>query len=161
LSFFFTTIFVAWSSYISEYLSFIGNLNGVDAIQVDIRGQAQRNFFQNLNDFRFFFGYESNYIFAKGIDSDLLYTYSVFIDIWNRYGLIMFILFVVVLLNRFLKNVNFYFPLYYFIPFLVYSLIESIFFPNFWDSIIYILLFTPKGGFSGINIRNWNQKDLN
>lgn len=126
------------------YIDLIGNINGLDALKEDNRGEAQESFFYNMNLFRFFFGYEPSFIFSLyGIDN-LKYTYNVFLDIWNRYGFFQFIIFMGVILLRVIRNSKFYFPLYFFIPFFMYSIVESIFFPNFWDTIIYVLLFTTK-----------------
>jgi len=132
---------------INEFIQVLGNLNGFEALSLDIRGDAQKSFFHNMNLSRFFFGFDQKFIFAEGSTGNIRYTYNVFLDMWNRYGLFQFIIFFVVLLFRIFRHSKFHFPLYFFIPFLAYSLIESIFFPNFWDCIIYLLLFTPKVGF--------------
>ena len=129
------------------FIDTIGNINGLEALNEDIRGEAQKSFFQNLNFSRFFFGYSDNYAYAIGLYVDIKYTYNVFLDMWNKYGLFQLIIFIGVLLFRIFKHSKFYFPLYFFIPFLAYSMVESFFLPNFWDCIIYILLFTPRDGF--------------
>ena len=135
---------VTYFSMIGVYIESIGNVSGVEALNEDIRGEAQRVFFKNMDESVFFFGYKGNYIYASGADGNIMYTYNVFLDIWNKYGLFELTFFIVVLMIRFVKHKKFYFPLYFFIPFFLYCLVESIFFPNFCDCIIYILLFTPK-----------------
>nr|WP_314839274.1 hypothetical protein [uncultured Flavobacterium sp.] len=145
----FILFFVAIVMYydvIVEYIEGIGKMNGIEALNEDIRGEAQRSFFNNMDLAKFFFGFEENYIYAVGTDGKILYTYNVFLDMWNKYGLFQLILFIGVLFFRVFNHSKFHFPLYFFIPFLLYSMVESIFFPNFWDCIVYILLFTPKRG---------------
>lgn len=142
---FFSAIFIYYKEII-EYTEVIGNLNGIEALNEDIRGEAQRSFFQNIDFYRFLFGFKENYVYAIGSDGDMLYTYNVFLDMWNKYGFFQLIIFSFVILFRVINKSKFHFPLYFFIPFFLYSMVESIFFPNFWDCIIYILLFTPKVG---------------
>lgn len=109
----------------------------------NVRSEAQTYFLSNLNSNNFFIGYPDNTIFASDTSTDMLYTYNVFLDVWNRYGFIPFIVLISVLLYRFYFYNRYFFPLYYFIPFLFYSFVESIFFPNYWDCFIYLLIFTP------------------
>ncbi len=141
----FFTVFLYYVE-IMGFIDIIGNLNGLEALDEDIRGEAQRSFFQNMDLFNFIFGYKENYVYAIATEGDITYTYNVFLDMWNKYGLFELVLFIGLLLFRIFRYSKFHFPLYFFIPFFLYSMVESIFFPNFWDCIIYILLFTPKGG---------------
>jgi hypothetical protein len=129
---------------ILDFLEIIGNINGVEALGDDIRGEAQRTFFEQMNLFRFFFGYDSNFVYAVGSDGPIEYTFNVFLDMWNKYGFLQVIIFFGFLLYRIIKHNLFFFQLYYLIPFFVYSIVESIFFPNFWDCLIYVIFFTPK-----------------
>ena len=138
------SIIVYYYNEIINFIYIVGNLNGFNALDEDIRGEAQKSFFKNLDLSRIIFGYDKGYVYAVDTAGDILYTYNVFLDVWNKYSLFQFIFFIFVLLLRIIKYSKFYFPLYFFIPFFVYSMVESIFFPNFWDCIIYILLFTPK-----------------
>ena len=124
------------------YDLFFGEYNLINVVE-DVRSQARKYFFSNLNINNFFIGYPDNTIFASHLGADMLYTYNVFLDVWNRYGFILFCTLVFVLINRFFRHKKYFFPLYYFIPFLAYSFVESIFFPNFWDCFIYLLIFTP------------------
>jgi hypothetical protein len=136
------------------FLDVVGNINGLEALDEDIRGEAQKSFFDNMTLKNIFFGYSQNHVFAVGVDGEILYTYNVFLDIWNRYGFLQFIIVLLVLLIRFGRFRLYHFPIYYFIPFIFYSFVESLFFPNFWDSLIYLLIFTPKGVVPGFEERS-------
>ena len=109
----------------------------------DVRFDAQTYFLSNLSLSNFLIGYPDSTVFARDSTSEMFYTFNVFLDVWNRYGLIPFFLLIAVLVKRFYHHKRYYFPVYYFIPFLVYSVVESIFFPNYWDCFIYLLMFTP------------------
>lgn len=119
---------------------------GLMALSADIRGRAQSYFLMNLDVHSFFFGYPVDTIFAVSGNgnAELNYTYNVLLDVWNRYGFFQFIILLIVLIQRIKNYKKYFFPLYFFIPFIVYSLVESIFFPNFWDCFIYLLIFIPK-----------------
>lgn len=123
-----------------DFLNIIGNVQGVEALKNDGRGVAQSSFFEDIDAFTFIFGH-TNAIYGP---SKFTYTYNVFLDMWDRYGVLQLLIFFSILIHRVVFWRNFKFPLYYFIPFLFYSMVESIFFPQFWDVIIYLLLFTPK-----------------
>lgn len=160
----FFVVIVLYYKKIVEYTEVIGKLNGVEALNEDIRGEAQRSFFQNMDLSKFLFGFEENFVYAVGSTGEILYTYNVFLDMWNKYSLFQLIIFIGVLLFRVFNYSKFHFPLYFFIPFLLYSMVESIFFPNFWDCIIYLLLFTPAGGlpkFIKERVRSTNFIELN
>ena len=133
--YYFEEILVIYDLFFSEY-SLIN-------VSESLRTDALSYFLSNLNLNNFFIGYPDGTIFASDPYTDLLYTYNVFLDVWNRYGFIPFIVLISVLLHRFFFYKRYYFPLYYFIPFLLYSFVESIFFPNYWDCFIYLLIFTP------------------
>lgn len=141
------TIPIIFVYYFKEILNiydlFFGEYNFINVTE-DVRSQAREYFFSNLNINNFFIGYPDNTIFASHLDADMMYTYNVFLDVWNRYGFITFCVLISVLLYRFYNHKSFYFPLYYFLPFLAYSFVESIFFPNYWDCFIYLLIFTPN-----------------
>jgi len=133
--YYFEEILVIYDLFFSEF--------NVINVSENVRSEAQTYFLSNLNLNNFFIGYPDNTIFASDTSTDLLYTYNVFLDVWNRYGFVPFIMLISVLLHRFYFYNRYYFPLYYFIPFLFYSFVESIFFPNYWDCFIYLLIFTP------------------
>jgi hypothetical protein len=140
------SIIVYYYNEIINFIDIVGSLNAIDALNEDIRGEAQRSFFKNLDLSRIIFGYDKNFVYAVEKSGDILYTFNVFLDMWNKYSLFQFVFFFVVILFRIINHSKFYFSLYFFIPFFVYSMVESIFFPNFWDCIIYILLFALKVG---------------
>ena len=143
LTFIIPSLFVYYfKEILNIYDLFFSEYNLIN-ISEDVRSQAREYFFSNLNINNFFIGYPDNTIFASHLGEDMMYTYNVFLDVWNRYGFITFCVLISVLLYRLYKNNRYYFPLYYFIPFLVYSFVESIFFPNYWDCFIYLLIFTP------------------
>lgn len=123
---------------IIAYIEIVGNMD-LNSLKEDIRGDAQTQFFDSMDLKAAFFGY--------GIDGDfagLKYTYNVFLDVWSRYGILPLIVLLLTFLYRIIFFSRYKFPLYYFVPFLVYSLVESQFFPNFWDVIVYLMLFIPK-----------------
>lgn len=123
---------------IIEYMDIIGDVDP-NSLRDDSRGDAQRQFFTSMDLKSAFFGYSKDANFGS-----LKYTYNVFLDIWNRYGVIPLIVLLSTFLYRIIFNKSYKFPLYFFVPFLIYSLVESQFFPNFWDVIVYLMLFTPK-----------------
>jgi hypothetical protein len=138
------TLSFLFSNFIDFIELVIGNISSPEAIGDDIRGEALYSFFHNMDPLRFIFGYPSNFIFATSPYTELKYTYNVFIDLWSRYGFLQFLVISVIFILRICRMNKYFFPLYYFLPFLIYSLVESFFFPNYWDCIIYLLLFTPK-----------------
>lgn len=135
LVYFWREILLVYDLLFSEY--------NIRNISEDMRSDARTYFVSNLAIDNFFIGYPDNTIFASARTTKIFYTYNVFLDVWNRYGFFSFVILIAVLLYRFVFHRRYYFPLYYFLPFLVYSFFESIFFPNFWDCFIYILIFTP------------------
>lgn len=137
------SIFFLYSNYILDFIDTIGDLNGTEALENDIRGEAQAEFFKDFDLFTFIFGHPKKVYAGVGAGA-LTYTYNVFLDMWNKYGVTQLIIFFTVFFLRLIRRNKYKFPIYYFIPFLLYCLVESIFLPNFWDCIIYILLFTPQ-----------------
>jgi hypothetical protein len=131
---------IRYSVEIFEFVDVIGNVEGIEALKEDGRGDAQLSFFENMDFFTFIFGHTKTNFGSANFG----YTYNVFLDMWDRYGLFQLLIFFSILMYRIVFWKNFKFPLYYIIPFLLYSMIESLFFPQFWDVIIYLLLFTPK-----------------
>lgn len=121
-----------------EYMDIIGDIDP-NSLKNDSRGDAQSQFFMSMDIKSAFFGYSKDADFGS-----LKYTYNVFLDIWNRYGIIPLIIVVSTFIYRIIFYKSYKFPLYFFAPFLIYSLVESQFFPNFWDVVVYAMLFTPK-----------------
>lgn len=141
LPFIFVLLVLTQYVILKNYIDIVGNV-GISSLGEDIRGEAQRTFFSKMTLFNFFFGYPPETSFT--IDYELKYTYNTFLDIWNRYGIFQFIIVFIVFSLRILNRKNYQFPLYYLIPFLIYSFVEPRFFPNYWDFFICLLLFVPK-----------------
>lgn len=123
---------------ILDYIDLLGNVNVLEALTDDVRGESQAAFFKDMDFNAFLFGYSSK-VFGE---SGLTYTYNVFLDIWSRYGVLQLVIMLSMYTKRFTQRRKFYFPLYYFIPFFAYSALESIFLPSFWDVIVFIPMFT-------------------
>lgn len=137
---------------IETYIEIIGKIDE-NSLNEDIRGEAQTEFFKNMNISEFIFGHDKK-IYASAGNTELAYTYNVFLDMWDKYGFIIIVIFGLLFLNRTVRRNEFEFPLYYFIPFFMYSMVESFFFPDYWDCIIYILIFQSKNHkiYSRLNI---------
>jgi hypothetical protein len=106
----------------------------------EVRIVAQIFFFQQLTLDNFFFGYKEGTLFVANGEL-LLYTFNTFLDFWNNYNLLSLFIFFYLIIYRLIKRDLFYFPIYYLIPFLIYANLESIYFPNFRDVFIYLVLF--------------------
>jgi len=133
--FFASVILLALNWIFKSTVSSLGNIS--NEILLDGRILAQYSFFNNLNFNSFLFGYNDDALFFI-----FGYTYNVFLDFWNNYGFIPFLILMFLIIYRFYSNNKFLLPSYYLIPFLFYSMFESIYFPNFWDVFIYLVLFT-------------------
>jgi hypothetical protein len=106
----------------------------------EVRIISQILFFQQLTLDNFFFGYTEGTLFVANGEL-LTYTYNTFLDFWNNYNLLSLFIFLYLIIYRFIKRDIFYFPIHYLIPFLIYANLESIYFPNFRDVFIYLVLF--------------------
>lgn len=115
----------------------IDRMQGLKSLEEDVRGTAQRSFFMNLDFYNFFLGYPSGTEFA----TEITRTFNAFFDFWNSYGFIPFFFLIVFLFQRILQYKNFNINLIYFIPFFIYSFVESFWGGNLWDILIYFLLF--------------------
>ncbi len=133
-------LIVTYWEVIVFFTKILGDINGVAAYKGDIRSQAQEEFFYKMDSFTFLFGHTIR-IYSR---DNLAYTYNVFLDMWDRYTLFPALIFTFILLIRLIKWRKFKYPFYYLLPFLAYSMVESMFFPNYWDVIIYLVIFTPK-----------------
>jgi len=129
---------VVTSTYISNFFNDIG-LGGIESYGADIRYFTVRDFISGLNPSNFIFGYDPNKTYF-GFD----YTYNVFLDFWNKYSFFSVLLFISVLLYRIINYRYYFFPIYYLFPFLLYSFVESFFFPEYWDVIVFLVIFTRK-----------------
>lgn len=125
---------------ITGFIELIGDLKGIESFEKDPRGDAQSYFLKNLDSNSFMWGYGKK----RFGESDFVYTYNIFLDVWNRYGFIQFLILIFIFVLRFIKYKYYTIPLIFFLPFFVYSFVESIFLPNYWDGIVYILLFHRK-----------------
>ena len=113
---------------------------GLDVdIQDGVRVELVLNFFEYVWNKGFFFGPPLNFDYG-----DATYTFNVFLDFWNNYSFFAFAVLISIILLRYINREKYYFPFYYFAPFFLYSMFESIFFPNYWDVIIYLLLFVKE-----------------
>lgn len=137
---FFITNFFIFKNEIATYFEYIGNVNGIQALKSDVRGEAISSFFTDMNIGNLIFGY-SNKTYGT---TELGYTFNMYLEIWNKYGLFQLIIFFLLLAYRYIKRNNFAFPIYFLLPFLLYTIVEPRFFPSFWDVMVYILLFTPN-----------------
>jgi hypothetical protein len=123
-------------NFIINYLSIIGGLSGAETYIANERGDAVVDFFNGLNKNNFIFGYSNDKKF-----SDFTYTFNVFLDFWSKYSLVGLFILIFIFIRRFILWRNYKFPLYYFLPFLFYAFVESWFFPEYWDVIIYLIIF--------------------
>jgi len=137
-----TYLFIAYLAVLTLQLAieqFDSGSYNINEITNEGRTVAQLAFFLNMTEFSFFWGYPEGFKFYV-----FDYTYNVFLDLWNKIGIIGFLLFVSLFLRRFIKYKKYHFPLIYFAPFLIYSSVETIFFPKYWDFVIVLLLIIPK-----------------
>lgn len=115
----------------------LDRMHGVNALEEDIRGSAQKSFFGNMNLGSFLFGYKPDYEFAFNITR----TYNAFLDFWNKYGFLPFFLVISYCIRRVLRMSDFQISIIYFVPIFVYSFVESLWGSNSWDILIYFSLF--------------------
>jgi hypothetical protein len=125
--------------YIANYLSIIGGLSGLETYKINERQLAVDDFFKGLNMDNFIFGYGNEKMFYE-----YTYTFNVFLDFWSKYSLIGLLIFIFILMRRLILWRIYYFPLYYFLPFLFYAFVESWFFPEYWDVIMYFIIFVKR-----------------
>tara|TARA_B100001250_G_scaffold93253_1_gene77723 strand:+ start:13313 stop:14410 length:1098 start_codon:yes stop_codon:yes gene_type:complete len=128
------------------YISAVSIITYIDAVNIsdysllnETRIIAQLSFLNQITYSNFFFGFQENTWF----DNEL-YTYSMFLDFWNKYNFISFCVLIFLFLNRLYNYKKFLFPLYYLFPILFYSFLESIYLPGFYDFLVYLILFLPK-----------------
>lgn len=139
VSLFLGFLYLSTTAILPNYFDMIGNMNGFRSLEQDVRGNAVMYFFENQTFGSILFGYEPGTEFAY----DIYYTFNTFLDFWNHYTLFGLLLLVGYSIYRMRKYKKFYFPLYYFIPFLIYSLVEPRYLPAHWDFFIYLMLFVP------------------
>lgn len=122
--------------FIINYLTIIGGVSGVETYTTNERESAAVDFFNGLNKNNFIFGYGNDKTFYE-----FTYTFNVFLDFWSRYSLLGLFILIFIFIRRFILWRNYKFPLYYFLPFFFYAFVESWFFPEYWDVIIYLIIF--------------------
>ena len=138
------TFFLAFDSALREKLIDAYDLIQALSLIADIRGMAQAEFFNLMRGDRWIFGHPPNTVFAVGADGVILYTYNVILDMWGRYSLVSVITLIVLLARRVLFSRRFRVPLIFMVPLVAYGSVESLFFPNYWDPLIFIVLFEPN-----------------
>jgi len=126
-----------FSSLIIFYLDTTG---GMTNYSEDARGINLALFFNNMNFESFIFGYGINLL---KLGQEHL-TMSMFISIWNYYGLFALLFLLLIIVKRFLITNKNMVPPIYLLPFIIYAFFETYFFPNFWDFSIYLVLFYEK-----------------
>jgi hypothetical protein len=112
-------------------------ISGLSTYQDDIRGTLQASFFELMDIQSFLFGYKDNFDFSYGFTR----TFNSFLDFWSRYGFLPFLVLVVYLIRRVVFSKYFSVPLFYFVPLMFYSLVESLWGGTLWDMLIFLLLF--------------------
>lgn len=115
----------------------IDRMQGLKALEEDVRGTAQRSFFGNMDFPKFLLGYPPHTEFTF----DITRTFNAYLDFWNKYGFIPFIFLFILLIKRIIQYKSFNISLIYFIPLFFYSFVESLWGGNFWDILIYLILF--------------------
>jgi len=131
-----SVLILAYSKLLMNYLDILGGMSkGV--YTDDVRGMAANEFFNRLDITSFFFGYGKTSFTASQISS----THNQFLSIWSNYTFFSFFIFTVLVTSRFILKDKYIIPFIYFIPFILYGVFESFYFPNFWDFIIYLMLF--------------------
>lgn len=123
------------NSLINEYLDVAGDISGQN-FNEEARGRAIRSFFGNMTTKEFLLGY------PQGVDFDgSTYTFNVFLDHWNRYTIIGFVMLLGIFIIRIVNYKQYFFPLFFLLPFLLYGWVEPRYLPNYWDFFLYLLLF--------------------
>lgn len=102
----------------------------------DIRHYAQVAFFANLDISSFLFGYPPLSIF-EGMGR----TYNSLIDIWLKYGIIPFVVLILLLIKRIIMSSKYSISPIVIIPVLLYSTVESIYAGSLWDEVWFFILF--------------------
>ncbi|MEX0597103.1 MAG: hypothetical protein WD512_11440, partial [Candidatus Paceibacterota bacterium] len=128
----------------TPYYMLITEANTSFSYTQNIRAEAQRTFFNNLNFSRFFFGYPPGYDFLPASLQSFSYTYNVALDVWNRYSIFGLITLIIFLIKRVKDYKKYQLPVYFLIPIIIYSSVESIFLPRYWDVLLILILFLKK-----------------
>lgn len=121
---------------IGEYFEGVGDMS-VSSYENDGRNKSVQAFFDNMDSKVFLVGYP---LYSTGFDNNS-YTYNTFIDHWNKYTIIGFLLTIAIFFIRLLRHKRYYYPLLFLVPFFLYGWVEPRYLPNYWDFFIYLMLF--------------------
>ena len=121
---------------ISEYVDVVGDMS-VSSYENDGRNRSVQAYFDNMDLKVFLVGYPLDSMSYDGNS----YTFNTFLDHWNKYTIIGFLLTIFLFLNRVLKQKRYFFPLVFLVPFFLYGWVEPRYLPNYWDFFIYLMLF--------------------
>lgn len=121
---------------INEYFDVIGDMS-VSSYENDGRNKSVQAYFANMDAKVFLVGYPLD---SMEFDNNS-YTFNTFIDHWNKYTIIGFLLTIIIVFNRVIRYKRYYFPLVFLVPFFLYGWVEPRYLPNYWDFFIYLMLF--------------------
>lgn len=127
---------------------FIDNkMQGLDSYEADVRSVSQRSFFSNLNMESFLVGYNRNFEFTN----DITRTFNAFLDFWSRYGIIPFVVLIILFLKRIVDFRYYCISLISLLPIFFYSFFESLWGATLWDIFIFMILFYSHKNYSNVS----------
>ena len=139
-------IFIGVAIFFTDILTQIYINSGLESLvqnKENVRMLIILNFFGSLSIENLFFGLGKT-IFLYISDIPQYYTYNILSEIVRMYGIVPLILLLKFIQQR-VKNRKFFFNNYLILfVFLIYSLSEGIFIANLSDTVLYVLLFSPK-----------------
>lgn len=139
-------IFIGVAILFTDILTQIYINSGLESLvqnKENVRMLIILNFFGSLSIENLFFGLGKT-IFLYISDIPQYYTYNILSEIVRMYGIVPLILLLKFIQQR-VKNRKFFFNNYLILfVFLIYSLSEGIFIANLSDTVLYVLLFSPK-----------------
>ncbi len=116
---------------------FVLNEISANAYEQDVRSLALVSFFAKMDFTHFLTGYKFQYELLSGIDR----SFNAFVDFWKVYGFIPFVYMVALIVKRIIKHKEYEIPLVLLLPFVAYSLFESLWGGTFWDTLLFMILF--------------------
>lgn len=105
--------------------------------ETEIRFIAIMDFFDSLNINRFLCGYPFGHIFAYSLTR----TFNCYLDIWCFYGFFAFVIVMLLIAKRIMKNRFYYDSLWIFVPILLYGVFESFMSTGLWQLFWYLMFF--------------------
>jgi len=136
----FLILIITYNEFFLHYLDMLGGMSkGADYTQ-DARGMAAKEFFDRLDSSSFIWGYGR----TTFTSSQFATTHNQFLSIWGNYTFFIIFILIALIIRRFILKDRYKIPFIYFIPFVLYGMFEGFYFPNFWDFIIYLMLFLKK-----------------